>query len=645
MQTAQANPLAEGFARCLTHWAAAQGMDPAQQTLLSLAGQLTSLATQEGHVCCHVSALLQTAAFANENELRFALLATGMVAEASASGLSPEIRPLVLDNQGRLYLHRYFALESRLARNLMERHRLPPFSLPQDMAQQLADLFTHNTARLKGRVDWQRLAAALAARGHLTVISGGPGTGKTTTVVALLACLLSLNPDLRVALAAPTGKAAARMLEALRRQASRLPPSIQVLLPNESFTLHRLLGVTSEPGRFRHHADHPLALDVLVVDEASMLDLALATRLAEAVPAEARLILLGDKDQLAAVEAGAVFAELSANPGLSAACCEDLAAVMQCSAQSLQPSSPQRPTPLNDCAVWFAESHRFAADSGIGRLAAEINAGNGDQAMAWLEQRVFSSSCERRDDAAEADAVRWLPDPAETPSQPLAIALRQAITAGYQGYCDAVQDYLRHRGGPASVFAAFDRFRVLCAVHDTPVGCIAINALMTREMQRQLPAGSHPDWYVGRPVMVTRNDYVLKLFNGDVGLCLPGEQGQPMVYFPIRREDGAETQGDAQAGYRQVAPLRLPPHDTAFAMTVHKSQGSEFDAVMLLLPRQTQKVLSRELLYTGVTRAAKRLILAGKPEVFLAATARPTRRHTGLIDRMQEIAVQDNNGA
>jgi exodeoxyribonuclease V alpha subunit len=450
--------------------------------------------------------------------------------------------------------------------------------------------------------DWQKLAVALALENRLTLISGGPGTGKTTTVAALLACLLATDPELRIALAAPTGKAAARLIEALGSRAGGLPAELQARLPREAHTVHRLLGVTPEPGRFRHHAGNPLAVDVLVVDEASMLDLALATRLVEAVPPGARLILLGDKDQLAAVEAGAVFAELSASPALGAACVARLAEISGIPAHAIVPPvEGSAAGPLADCVVWLTASHRFAADSGIGRLAALIREGDGAGAVDCL--------------AGGDPALGWLD----------AAPAFAAMQAGYRPYLDA----LRAGAGPAGLFAAFDAFRVLCPLREGPRGVAAVNEALARWLRGSLahPADPGPlsPWFPGRPVMVLRNDPALGLFNGDVGLCLAEASGEILVHFP-----------DGTGGWRTLPPLRLPEHETALAMTVHKAQGSEFGEVLVLLPEQPVRVMSRELLYTAVTRARERVTLAGPGAVIEAACVTPTRRYSGLQDRLAE---------
>ncbi|WP_313952217.1 exodeoxyribonuclease V subunit alpha, partial [Accumulibacter sp.] len=393
-------------------------------------------------------------------------------------------------------------------------------------------------------------------------------------------------------------------------------PELQALLPDQSHTLHRLLGVTPEAGRFRYHAENLLPIDALIVDEASMLDLSLACRLFAAVPPAARVILLGDKDQLAAVEAGAVFAELSADPTLSAACITELASLSSTPVARIRPPTPVSRSPLTDCVVWLSESHRFANASGIGRLAADINAGRGEEACAWLA-------------GGDDPSVRWLADDGSD----LTALIDEQIVDGYRPYFDAITakhaDPVTQRH---QVFAAFDRFRVLCALRDGSRGVDAVNQSVSRQLQqafdRAYPTKARSPrspWYAGRPVMVLRNDYLLKLFNGDIGICLADETGAWMVWFPAR-----------EGAFRAIAAIRLPEHDTAFAMTVHKSQGSEFESLLLLLPERGSRVLTRELLYTGVTRASKRVTLVGSREILVGACVNRTRRHSGLIARLGE---------
>ena len=623
------NDLAEGFAVHLRRWAEAAGEPVENLLVLAQAARLVSVANQDGHVCIDVETLADSfVPKRNCEEIAQCLRTSSMVAIADGSSLDLAPRPLVLDGEGRIYLHRYFDYERRLAASLMARVAA---ALPSADCSSPGAVTPATTAP----VDWQTLAAALAWRRRLTVISGGPGTGKTTTVVTLLARLLAQDPHLRIALAAPTGKAAARMLEALRHSATRLSPELRTRLPQASYTLHRLLGVTADAGRFRHNADNPLPFDVVVVDEASMLDLALATRLIEAVPLTARLILLGDKDQLAAVEAGAVFAELSADPSLTPACIAALAQETATDPRAIQPPPPLQVTPLQDSVIWFCKSHRFPADSGIGRLAADINAGRGEAACTWMAAPAAIPDTTPTVRAT----VTWLTEtadecPSSLPVAPLPVRVQEAIVSGFGAYLQALRMPDMDR---MAIFRAFDQFRVLCAVRESPRGVVAINRLVDQYLRRKLGYGegvTHDPWYPGRPVMVQRNDYALKVFNGEVGICLPDEQGKLMVYFP--GQDGID-RGNTGT-FRAVAPLRLPAHDSAYASTVHKSQGSEFATVLLLLPEQPSRVLSRELLYTGVTRATERVILAGSRSVFLAAVHNPTKRHSGLIARLREQA-------
>ena len=615
---APVDDLAAGFAAHLCAWATAHGADAACLPILDLAAQLVSQALQDGHVCIPLQELAAALPTQRLDEIRRQLLDSHMVSHMAihrvATDAQPQILPLHLDRADRLYLYRYYDFERRLARQLLQ--RAAPSAIPagSELRQALTQAFQHNAARLGDRPDWQKLAAALALRQRLTVISGGPGTGKTTTVVALLACLLQQTAELRVTLAAPTGKAAARMLEAVRNNAERLPPELRARLPQDSSTLHRLLGVTAEAGRFRYHAQNPLPVDVLIVDEASMLDLALATRLLEAIPPQARLILLGDKDQLAAVEAGAGFAEISAAPSLSPEGTADLAKPPSPPAARIQPPTAptSTPTPIHDNVVWFVESHRFSQTSGIGRLAADINRGQGAAAYAWLQQ-------------AQDDSVCWL----ENDEAELGATVRHRLLDAYRPYLDTLQQpYASQDECCRTVFAAFERFRVLCALREGPRGIAAINRLLATQLHA---AGHKAFGYHGQPIMIQRNDYTLKLFNGDIGICLRNIErpnDELMAYFPA-----------ADGGYRPIALLRLPEHDTAFAMTVHKSQGSEFASVMLLLPQEASRVTTRELIYTAVTRAARQVALVGSRPVFVQACNRRSQRHSGLIDRMRETVA------
>ena len=600
--------LADGFADRIRRWSRDAGATENVARVAQRAAFVVSMATLDGNVCTDLSDIADTLNDGSDTEtVRQRLLESGVTGQPDSRGAMP----LILDQDGRVYLHRYFDYECRLAHSLASRHAAQAApEIPASLSARLASLFAGNRAALGDAADWQQIAVAMALLGKVTIISGGPGTGKTTTVVSLLACLLEQDPDCRIALAAPTGKAAARMTEAVRLQASHLPAEIQARLPSESYTIHRLLGVMPSGGGFRHHAGNRLAIDALVIDEASMLDLALATRLIEAVPDDARIILLGDKDQLAAVESGAVFAELSADPSLTVVRIEQIASLCAMSGAAIQAPKPATQSGLRDQVVWLTRSFRFASDSGIGRLAADINCGDGAGAIDRLENDTSGT-------------LQWLDDGGPAPREDSA----QAILAGYAGYLEALCADGRNVGAATASFA---RFRTLCAVRDGARGVEAMNRLVSKyfrsALKHPLDPGDHSEWYPGRPVMVLRNDYVLKLFNGDIGIVMPDDSGALMVFFP---------EGDA--GFRAVAPVRLPAHETAFAMTVHKSQGSEFDQVLVLLPEDHNPVLTRELVYTAVTRARLRVTLVSGAAVLEKAIQTPTRRRSGLPARFLEL--------
>lgn len=500
-----------------------QRLHGAAAPALREAAMLLSRRRAEGHICIEVEAL----------------------PESKTVGGGEEFTPLVL-HDGRLYLRRYWEYEQQLAQAIL--------------------------ARAGGKVpkrkpkDQQEFAALTAATRSFSVITGGPGTGKTHTVRAILK-LLRAQPggaELQIKLAAPTGKAAARLSDALRESGL------------EATTIHRLLGTIPDSPYFRHDRERPLTADVVIIDEASMVDLALMAKLLQAVPLTSRLILLGDRNQLASVEAGNVLADI-------------------CEAAQAEDS------PLHGAVVELQRNYRFAETGGIYKTSSAINAGDADAALQALQ--------------LPDGEVRWNKLPAV---EKLSAALRDRIVSGYGAYLRA--------SDPATALAALQQFRILCAVRQGPFGVESLNSLAEKVLANAGLLTPRSGWYAGRPVMITRNDRHLQLFNGDSGIILPDtEAGGELRAFFL----------SAEGRLRRVLPSRLPQHETAFALTVHKSQGSEFDRLLLVLPEKDSPVLTRELLYTAITRARAGVELWSNEETFRAAVQRRTIRASGLRETLR----------
>ncbi|CAA9890181.1 RecBCD enzyme subunit RecD [Candidatus Methylobacter favarea] len=498
----------------------------------------------QGHSCIQL-----------DDKSRALMLASGLAAvPAQPTGCLP----LVVD-QNRLYLHRYWFYENRLA---MQIKMLTKINFPVENLDPMLERYFEDRG---DETDWQREAAKMAVRQGFSIITGGPGTGKTTTVVKILALLQELAAEkfLHIALAAPTGKAAMRLQESIAFNKAALPCPEQVKehIPATATTLHRLLGAKPPSPYFNHDAEKPLMYELVVMDEASMVDLALMSKLVDALKPGARLILLGDKDQLASVESGAALADLT--------------------------------MALPDHTVELKKSHRF--DENIKHLADAVNCQQHDTAWQILRKH-------NKDYAVQ---------------EPNLIDYVAGQQAEYLQLIKAQAEF-------DEIYRAFSRFQVLCSNRHGKNSVADINYQVEQKLAVQKLINLSGAWYSGRPVLVTQNNAAMQLYNGDIGICMPDKEqdGKLMVFF--QSADGA---------VKKYLPTRLPHCETVFAMTIHKSQGSEFEEVLIALPDTVNPVLTKELLYTAITRAKKTLKLVADEAVFAASLKQRVQRFTGLVDK------------
>ena len=624
--------------------------DPSAASLVLLGAALASHQLGRGHICLDIDKALAdpdgTLSLPPEGERGEDMPAKPsrilcdltpavwmeQLAGSALVGNDTETTPLVLQG-GRLYLRRYWQYTRQVAREILDRAQ-QTLPVPEDLENRLDALFADLRTpeeKTKQAIHWQSVAAAVAAGSRFSVISGGPGTGKTTTVVQVLGLLQGIAMEqgkaLRIRLAAPTGKAAARLTESISRAMDLVPGPLKPHMPAEVTTLHRLLGTRHDSRQFVHNQNNRLHVDLLVVDEASMIDLEMMDVLLRALPPHARLMLLGDKDQLASVEAGSVLGDICTHAATPCYQPETAAFIKKATGYDLSGFSGPG-TGLDQRIVVLRKSHRFHENSGIGDLARAVNQGHDKQVVRIWEKgyadmsHLVIHSCE---DARFRSLVldgnpKIFPHAAEEP-------------AGYRDYLEIMA------GGSAAwpsedhwfraVLERFNRFQLLSPVRKGDWGVEGLNHIAAQILYHAGLIRATRGWYPGRPVMVTRNDYRLGLMNGDIGIVLEVDnEKEPLpektlrVVFPM-----------ADGTLKQVLPSRLEAVETVYAMTVHKSQGSEFDHTALVMPDTMSPVLTRELVYTGITRARYFFTLAGTSTDLLAeAVKQRTHRASGLGD-------------
>jgi exodeoxyribonuclease V alpha subunit len=522
-------------------------------------------------------------------------------------------RPFVLHNN-RLYLQRYFNYETQILNRIkafvegekgQAEKRIKELTAHTDFIKTLFSNTNFSESSIPAEnVDWQLVAAVSGVLNNFTIITGGPGTGKTTTVAKILAVLYTINPKLKVALAAPTGKAAVRMAESLNASAldvnNDIKEKFQTMSPG---TIHRLLKYVPDSPYFKHNKGNPVNYDVVIVDESSMIDVALFAKLLDAIGTETKLILLGDKDQLASVEAGSLFGELCKTQAglevLSAKRAELINSFITDNRRQI-PSDfilKERPHLLSEHVIELKRSHRFTSDKGIGK---------------------FSKAIIKND-------VQALHEYVDNNSDEQILIDSKYDNEIFEQFVNGYEDYIKEPEIKKAL-QKLNRLRVLCAVREGEQGLYRLNTAIENSLRKKKLINKNSEYYENRPIIVTRNYYSLGLFNGDLGIIRPDENGVLKAWFE-----------DSTNELKSVLPGYVAESETVFAMTIHKSQGSEYDKVLVVLPDNVNiPILTRELLYTAVTRAKSKVIVQASEEVILHTAERVVERASGIMERFDE---------
>ncbi len=582
-----------------------------------LAAALVSNAKKNGHICIDLSDVAGKKLVKSEG--KDAVTCPTLDAWLVKLKLSPAIgspgdyTPLILDDKKRLYLYRYLDYQEKLVDYILLRTGYNPVDVDVTKVKTCLERFFPSNqlsngqlsnGQLSNDIDWQKTAALASALNPFCVISGGPGTGKTTTIARIMALLIEVHfpSTLRICLAAPTGKAAGRLQESIKMEKEKLDCAgkIKDSIPEEVSTIHRLLKSIPDSPYFRFNENNPLPADVVIIDEASMIDLALMSKLVQALLPHTRLILIGDKNQLSSVEAGSVLGDICDTGNLHGFSLPFCRTAEKITGQR-HDCNQNKQSGIFDSIVHLQKSYRFSDDSGINVLSRTINSGDANKSVSLIQNGKFGD-------------IKWqnLPVPHD-----IIQLLKDIVVNSFDVYL--------HAKTPDEMFNAFNRFRILCALREGPYGVVSLNRAIEQILADKGLIHPGTIWYPGRPVMITRNDYNLKLFNGDIGIVMPEVSSGNDLRVCFQSPDNV---------IRKFHPFRLPEHETVYAMTVHKSQGSEFEKIVLILPDSESPVLTRELLYTGITRARKKVEIWGTENIFRFAVSRRIKRSSGLRDAL-----------
>jgi len=511
----------------------------------------------------------------------------------NAIGSNVELKPLIFDN-GCYYLNRYYQYELSVSSFIRKR-----VNIYNDISESKDDIniaFPKN--EISGMINWQKIAAILAMRAKFAVISGGPGTGKTTTIGKVLTLLLKQNPDLRIKLVAPTGKAADRLNESIKKfkQDSDVDKKILENIPETAETIHRFLGIYSKKLKFDKFSNAPI--DLLLIDEASMVSLPLFAKTFEALSDECRVILLGDKDQLAAVENGNVLKDITSSNNINSFSAQFADCVSQITDNKLSVDISKNKTLIEDCTVHLEYSWRFNSESGIGELSKFIN--NSDEKT---NKEDLINLFAKYDDINIEDLE---------------------INDFLKSFCqEHLVEYKRvlNSNNIAKSFETLSKYRVLCALNDSDYGVKNVNKMIEKYLFNN---SLSTNFYHGQPILITVNDYNLNLMNGDVGIILKDNNNELKAYFKGKDNE-----------FIDISPSNLGGYTTAFAISIHKSQGSEFDNIFIVLPKKDNRILTKELIYTAVTRAKKTCSIISNNSLLFDVSIRRILRQSGLTKRIK----------